>query len=499
MSQFNATGRFKDFDWLATVFYPLAVILMEAFWVSPWLNWVGVLPTFSAPRPVLHLASVVIVIVASLAITRVITRQKFPLWAIQLIIIGSGALIVLLVLAVEYRDGYTFLSGAWFGHLGQLLGDTFSQVSTIVVAILAIIYLWWRGINLGQSTSYFKDIYRSFLLGMAALVVLIIVWQLSSSGGSMPKPGAGIGINVIAFFFFGLLAIAISHLYNMRRTMPKEDAKKTSVWRWLPVILGVLIVMILIGFGIASAISPEFIDVLGSGTSAVFWFFGKIFEYITIPFIYIGQGLVTAFYWFIGLFKGCNAPSEEASSNMSAPQWGVEQSADLSPLVVSIIKWSVLAVIIIVVIFILARAVARYRERRAQDEFDETRESLFSWKGLMADLKEMFKRNPKPGAIAPPYQFDENAIGTLNIREVYRHLQWEAGRSGIARLRHETATEYKARIEHIVPDSAPPLDNITDMYESVRYGEEMASVDKEKRANNLWQDIKEMLRKLRGA
>jgi hypothetical protein len=492
--------RFKHLDWLSVVFYPLAVILMEAFWVSPWLNWVGVWPFFSAARPVLSLASVIIVIVASLVITRVFTQKKLPLWTIQLIVIGSGLVTMLLVLAVEYADGYTFLSASWFGHIGQVLGNTFTHASTIVVAIPAIIYLWWRGIMLGQSTSYFKDIYRSFILGMAALIALIIFWQISAASGSIPKPGSEIGINVIAFFFFGLLAIAISHLYNMRRTMPKEEARLTSVWRWLPVMLGVIGGVIIIGFGVASAISPDFIQVLGNGAQAVLGFLGKIFEYIMYPIIYIVQGLAIAFQWFMRLFSGGQAETSEFSGNMTMPDMAVVQTGELSPTVTAIIKWSVLAIIIAVVIFILARAISRYRARHAQEDFDEVRESLFSWRGLRDDLKELFKsmgRKRKPPKPAP-YHFDEDAAGRLDIREIYRHMQWEAGRSGIPRRRHETAGEYARRIEHIVPDSAPPLSSLTDMYENVRYGEEIASVDKENSANSIWQTLKGLLRKLRG-
>src|SRR4030067_3634289 len=90
-------SRFKNLDWLAMVFYPLAVILMEAFWVSPWLSYIGVWPFFSEARPVLSLASVIIVIVVSLLVTRIFTRQKMPLWAIQDIIIGGGLVTMLLV------------------------------------------------------------------------------------------------------------------------------------------------------------------------------------------------------------------------------------------------------------------------------------------------------------------------------------------------------------------------------------------------------------------
>jgi hypothetical protein len=489
--------RFKNFDWLAVVFYPLAVILMEAFWVAPWLSWIGVWPAFTEARPVLSLASVIIVIVASLMITRIFTAKKWALGKIQLIIIGSGLLTMLLVLAVEYADGYTFLSGGWFGHIGQVLGDTFSHAGAIVIAIPAIIYLWWRGIMLGQSTSYFRDIYRSFLLGMAAFIVLIILWQITAASGSIPKPGAEIGINVIAFFFFGLLAISITHLYNMRRAMPKEEAKLTSVWRWLPVMFGVIGGMIIIGFGVASAISPDFIDSIGRSANAVFGFLGQIFEYIMVPFIYIAQGLVIAFIWFVRLLPHDQpGQTDNPSGNMTMPFTGGE-GVELSPVVTSVIKWSVLAIIVALVIFILAKAITRYRARHAQEDFDEVRESLFSWKGLRADLKELFKRKPK-AAVAPPYKFDENTTGQLNIREIYRYLQWEAGRLGIRRRRHETAEEYAKRIEHIVPESALPLGSLTDMYENVRYGEEIASVDKEKSANSLWQNLKGLIRKLRG-
>ena len=68
-------SRFRNLDWLATVFYPLAVILMEVFWVSPWLSWAGGLTFFSEARPVLHLPSVIIVIIISLFIGAVITLQ----------------------------------------------------------------------------------------------------------------------------------------------------------------------------------------------------------------------------------------------------------------------------------------------------------------------------------------------------------------------------------------------------------------------------------------
>jgi hypothetical protein len=111
----------------------------------------------------------------------------------------------------------------------------------------------------------------------------------------------------------------------------------------------------------------------------------------------------------------------------------------------------------------------------------------------------MGKRFQRKPSAAPPYRFDEDAGVRLDIREIFRHLQWEAGRSGISRRPHETALEYARRIENAVPESGAPLTGLTGMYESVRYGEGSPPEEKIESANSLWQNLKGLLRKLRGA
>ncbi len=493
-------ARIRSFDWLAVVFYPLSVTLMEVFWISPWLSWIGGLSFFTETRPVLHLASVIIVIIISLVVTRIIIRQKMPMHVIQIIIIGSGFLTMLFVLGIEYADGYTFLSGQWFIHTFEVLGNTFSHPGMVVVAIPAVIYLWWRGITLGQSTPYFKDVYRSFLLGMIALVVLVIIWQISQTAFKITGFGSEIGINVIGFFFFGLLAIAISHLYHMRSTMPKEEAGLTSVWRWVPVMLGVIGGMIVISFLIASSISPDFIDTLANAGKTLLEWVGKIIGYIAIPIVYIAQGIVWVFAWFIRLLTGGGQQEQNELGEMLPPELQNQEPTELPPIVGEIIKWLVLAIIIGLVIFFLAKAISRYRARRAEAEIDEVRESLGGWRNLREDLSlffrslgNRFRRKP----VVPEHVFDEDAAGPFDMREIFRRLQWESARSGIPRRRHETATEYAKHIEHMVPESRLTLDDLTQMYESVRYGDETAPADKLDCANNLWQTLKEVIRKLR--
>jgi hypothetical protein len=485
-------------DWLAKVFYPLAVVLMEAFWVYPWLAWVGSWPAFHGGRPVLSLASVVITLVVSLLVTRQALKQAWGLWRVRAVIIGGGLVFILIVLGVDYRADYVFLSGGWLEYVGRTLGATLSSPGTIVVAIPALVYLWWRGIILGQTTSYFRDIYRTFLLGMVALVVLIILWQISSATERFTALGADIGLYVMAFFFFGLTAIAVSHIYIMRSSMPKEEAALTSVWRWLPIMLGVIGGMVLVGFGLASIFSPDIFRSIARALSAIGGFFGKILGYILTPIFFIIEWLIRFLKYLLSLLQGEPAPTDNITPGGPGQLFPEVTPANIPPWLQDAIKWFVVALVVGLVLFILAKAVSRIRQRRARDEIEEIHESLFSWKGLMNDLKELLKMPfRKKEELVREYHFDENAIGEMDIREIYRHVMWEGKRSGIPRRQHETAREYASHLEREVPDSTVPMDDITRVYESVRYGEMKVPEERVKSANNWWQKLRGLIRKLR--
>jgi hypothetical protein len=497
-----ATTKTKEgFDWLATVLYPLAVILMESFWVYPWLAWVGTWPAFAASRPVLSLASVIITLAVSLLATRLALRQPWSLWRVRATVVVSGLVVILLVLAVDYRTDYVFLSGSWFGYASHTLGTAFTNMQTFVLAIPVLLYLWWRGIVLGQTTSYFRDIYRTFVLGMLALIVLIIFWQISASSESFTKPGAEVGWYIMAFFFFGLVSIAVSHFYLMRRSMPREEAQLTSVWRWLPIMLGVIGGVVLVGFGVASIFSPSLFDSIGHGFNAIGHFLGTALGYILWPIIFVFEWLVKFLIFLLNLLRGTPEQSANATGNATQPPFPEVIPKELPPWVTEAIKWFVAAVIIGLVIFFLARAVSRMRQRRGRDEIEEIHESLWSWKGLRDDLKELlgmlgnrFKRRPA----AAGYSFDEDATGRMDIREIYRHVLWEGNRSGIPRRRHETPREYSGRMMRSVPEGESSLKDITGEYEDVRYGEINIPEEQVDEANRLWQTLKGMLRRLRG-
>jgi uncharacterized membrane protein len=291
--------------------------------------------------------------------------------------------------------------------------------------------------------------------------------------------------------------------------MPKEDAALTSVWRWMPIMLGVIGVVVLIGFGIASIFTPGMFETIGQGFSIVGHWLGKALEIILTPLIYLIGGLVWVFQWLLKLLGTNNEPLSQ--NGTAGGILGAEDNitGGLPPWIEDTLKWIVIVVIIGLVLFVLAKSISRYRARKAREDIDEVNESLFSWKGLKDDLKEFmnmmgnrFKRKPQEDA-AP--KFDADAEGRMDIREIFRHLQWEGRNSGVTRRLHETAAEYAYRLERAVPDSVESIDNVREsvesikgMYEEVRYGENSLPEPALDTANSVWQGIKKMIRKLRG-
>jgi hypothetical protein len=492
------TAKVKKFDWMAGAFYPLSVLLMETFWVSPLLKWAGTWPVFQNSGPVLSVGSVFLVLGISLLLTRLTANLEKPMWLIQLIVIGGAVVTILMVAGYEYRGGYTFLSGGWFQYMGRSLGDIFKHARPVLIGLPAMIYLWWRGIVLGQSTSYFKDIYRTFLVGVIVLVLLIIVWQLNAASSNIEKPGNYMTINVIAFFFFGLISIAISHLYQMRAGMPKEEASLTSVWRWLPVMLGVIGGVVLIGIAIASILTPGFFDNVGHLSSVILGGLSYVAKWVLYPIGYAAEGIMAVIKWLVNLLKNKNIAPVDQTDNISGPFYNEPATHQFSSMWGTMIKWTLVGIILVVVCIILIRTVSRSRAKRRQEDIDEERESIFSWKGLGADLKswlgmlgDRFRRHPT----AAPYDLTEN--DHMDIRTIYRHMQFEAGNVGVVRQLHETADEFAERLHKRAPDAAPPVDDLTQMYKDVRYGKDV-KMDAEQtvKANSKWQQLKERLKRL---
>ncbi len=476
---------------------------MEALWVYPWLAWIGKWPALAWQRPPLSLASLILLLSLSLFATRFFLSRRWSLLQVRLSLVACGLIAIFTVVRIEYGAGSGLLDSAWFASTAHLLLDSFSHLHPLVIALGVGLYLWWRGTVWGRSPLYFDDIYHSLLIGLIALVTLIL------ARGADPGMMSAVGLYVIGFFFCGLCALALARLQVIQKqAREKEEAVPAFSGRWIAIIAGITGGIVLEAIGTASIFSADFVALVGRLLNFTADLLLKALEYLLTPLAYLVAGLFYVVQFIVNLFRQGQTPQPFFSENTS----GIEGLPEvipkaLPPVAILAIKWGFFSLVIAGVLFLLARAVFRYRSYQSESEAEEINESLWSWEGFKADLRlffrllrQRFSRQSKKGTPAIPilsqqkWEEDESRLG---IREIYQRLLWQASHLSLARRRHETPSEYAARLGQAVSGGSTQLSELTRLYINVRYGELEAETEQVDSANNLWRAFKKLLVKLK--
>ncbi|MFC2048141.1 DUF4129 domain-containing protein [Chloroflexota bacterium] len=503
--------RLAKLNWVVVILSPLMVIMMEVCWVYPWLVWAGKWQVLVWQRPPLHLISLIFLFSVSFFVTRVFLSRQWSLIWIQVCIVSCGLVAICTVVRVEYAAGFGLLNSQWFVHTTQIILDSFSHPHPLLIALIAAAYLWWRGIILGRLPQYFgdrysNDIYRSFLVGMAALVVLLLIWGSDLGTGSQDGQASTIGLYVAGFFFFGLTALALINLQTIRRKMLHEETAVFSR-HWLGIPLGVTGGIVLVGIGIASIFSFEFAALLARLWNLTSEVLLQGLYYLLIPLGYLVAGLVYVIQFMVS-FLHQEKPQPFQTIDFSEPENVLEEGSRqlLSPEAILAIKWTFFALLAILVLFLLAKAISRYRSSRSEVEIEEIHESLWSWQGFKADVRLFFsmiwqrfrrkrKERVKESSLST-WHPKEDVQARLDIREIYRHLLWKASCSKMARHPHETPYEYARRLGQAMPNGNEQLSRLTNLYIDVRYGDLEAKDKQVDYANGIWKFLQRLLAKL---
>jgi len=493
-------SRFNKINWIADILTPSAVILTEVFWLYPWLVYFGKTLDLVVRKTPLSLLSLIITLVLSFIVTRFLLKQKWPLIWIQTLIVACGLVAIFLILRIEYNDGSNLFSSQWFVSYGHVIFNFISARHPFILAIIAGLYFWWRGISLGRSHFYFEDIYHTFMIELALMVLLVIMWGFSFQGQAVRTLNADIVIYIIGFFFFGLVAMALSNLRIVQeRLKTKGESSKNFSRKWLSIILTVIVGMVLLGIGFASIFSPQFISALGRFMQAVSNVYDKVVLFLLYAIGFIVQLISYVYQWLINLITKGKQP-EPPTMEAAAPPTNVNGNTPgtFPEWILTTVKAVILIAIVGAVIFLIYKAVQRRHSMQTDEDLDEENESLWSWGGFKSDIAEFFKmlfrrfqRKAKTVPATAPinWQPEEDVKHRLSIREIYQHLLWQGARLSIPREDFETPSEYALRLGQAVPESSEPLNKITGLYLEVRYGEQQIEEKTTADANTLWQNL----------
>ena len=496
--------RLAHLHWIATFLSPMAVILFEVLWVYSWLVWAGEWSWLDWHRPLLSLPSLILLVGISFFITRYLLSRRRSLQWLQVAIILS---VIFGVIRLEYGAGFGLLDGEWFGYTLQLLLDSFAHPQTIILGIIASVYLSWRGIRLGHSSLDFRDVYRSFLVGLTALIMLIVLWGVTRGAGSLKSLTSAVGFQVVGFFFFGLMALALVNLQAIRRRILLGEMEPLSNTRWVTILFGVVGGIVLLGAGITSIFSSDFVTSLGRLLSSALDLVSQAVGYLLIPFGFLAEVVIYVVQFIIDLISGGEQQPFQTPSFFEPailPETVVPDPLFLD--ITLVLKWTFFGLAAAAVVFLLIKAVSRFRSLQGprETEIEEISESLWSWPAFKADVLQfvrgVFRNWQRKKAVpaqvipVPGGQVTGDADDLLNVRQIYQQLLWEAATFRIQRQRQETPNEYASRLSHIVPAGSEQLRELTDLYINSRYGDTEAKHKQIEQANSLWRNLGRLIR-----
>lgn len=497
-----AVSKKTRFDVIGIIVAPLAVMLMEVFWVYPWLIWSRELEVFPWDHTPLNVFSLLFLIVSSYAVTRFIpstTRLlKWVKLALVLLIIGF-------IIHLEYTPDMIPFSGEWLKHMSQLVFDSFTTLHPVIPAITASVYLCWRGMSIASSSTFSNDISRSFLFGLIGTILLIIIW--AAGLGSESSLFSLAGLYIAGFFFFGLLALALGNFLNVRQKLLREKSAPLSSRRWLTILLSVVGGMLLVGFGIASLFSPEFLEQATGAFGDIVYRLNYLLEYLVVPIGYVMEVL-----WYIMSFIFNLLRSKETFEDFHFPEMDeIEGFEELTPAPASdfdymiIAKWAVFALLVAFVFYLLYRAARRFQSKYSDSGVEEYSESLWSWFGFTADIRMFFSRLFEGwfGSRIRQLRTRMASVGhtetvypdDMDIREIYRHVLEETETAGFKHHPYETPYEYAGRLDAAVPGINEQVDDITELYVHARYGESRLKEWETEHVNVLFRLLRMVLRK----
>lgn len=358
--------------------------------------------------------------------------------AIQMVV---GVLVIYATVGSQVSPTF---QGVDLGWLGTLFSDELPQdfgFRAILGSFMGAI-LWWRGGRIGSAEFLSESLSISFKAGVLIMAIASVV--------DMAHP-ADLNIFPIMFIFFaaGIAGLSIAHLLPASSNATEERA-------WIRVIGGVMSIVLVLGLlfsilkgEVLSAIAAPLVVVLNAIATVIFFV-------IILPIALIIDFLTRLFFGFL---SAVGNPQElpppqliggGLAEQLQSLQDGNEQSP-IAMLILQIGQWTVLGVIILIMLYILAKAYKRRSEASGAED-DAMRESVKEDADAAYDFAKLFLgmlpsrfRKQRARKFALPDD-DPNVV---DVFRVYFGMLTLAEEKGIPRPTDKTPGEYQSVLESI--------------------------------------------------
>ena len=456
----------------------LGLAAMDLAWVYPWSVLLGMWTNLARPTPLLSPLSVFGLALLGALSTQSLGRPAARNRRWRFALVSLGVLAVLLAVRLDQDPDAAGVE--WVGRMVRSLAVLLGEASGPAFAFALGLFVWWRGVRLGSQTATYVEVESAFRWGIGLLVTFVLVMVMTTRPSLRPTIEGQTTGYVVGFFFVSLLTLALGRLESLRTRT--RTLGVNGQWLAVLIVLAGLIVLLalllgqLVSFDLLLVVTRPLFDVLGGLL--------LILAYIVIiPLAYVVEWLVYLVLMLVH-FDADRPPPQLLQSgavdNLLQRLFAQGIAAD----VLAALKALGAALLLIVALAIVARAIARWRPASADAEAaDEERDSL--WvpgrvrQALLAWLRRLWQRARPAASVAlvdGELLDDETPVDSsaLSIRAVYRRLLALGEHAGAHRSAATTPLEH---LPALAATLAPAADLVllTARYSEVRYGEREAS------------------------
>jgi hypothetical protein len=464
------TGKpVKTSGWLSSAL-AIGLVIAEATWASLLIN----ILVNSSPGPHANLPfwAFAVAAVIAVAVCTAIARLRWQWWfqrSLMAVVVIVGIALSAAAISQLSTDSATWWRVAfpWLatGHRHAVIAGSVWFVAVVV---------WLRGVRLGTRPPYFLETLRSSALGLLAFVGILAGRAAQHRPNAFRTLTGNVGWLLFVWLALTVIVLALVRQRELEQQVLQRVRSRPSS-DWLVILAVPTVAVVVVASIIAVVAGPAAPAVKNAAVAS--W-----------------NGLVVAVEWLGRLLPASDARTRpvpvqthgSSSSQLQLPKPASRATVDTLQVAGAVVAIVLSIALLAIAIIFLIRKLQMVREpRRPVDEvLDEERNSVFSWRHLLAQLRQavvnlvgrMRSRvrrlwaRPKPAR--PVEAATDAGASATSVRAAYRRVLAAAHTSGWARRPSETPREFQLRLAPILgPDSGTELDRLTALYGVVRYGE----------------------------
>lgn len=464
----------------------LALAAAEVCWVAPAflaVNW-----SRNPHVPVLLWLGLLILMVGYFYYYRAVAAGRLALQLQQGLLVFGLLLSIVLVLRFHVYAGLGLQGSEYLLMPFRHLTDVAVVMPGSWLTVMILVYLWARAIHLANRSLSSASVGFSFRSGVVILVAsafLIKVFTKLDVAGF-----------VVPYFFFALLAVALSRIDEVSILPNSGKVPFTGFWIGSMVaavallsFLGLLVAVFFVGGGLTRILqwlSPVFmvIQIIIVGIGALFlMLLDWIMTQLSVDLSAFGEGLRQVLARLGQLFT-LPPPIPDAASG-----------SQTRPLIFGILQAVITLVIPASIIALVLLFTWRRLQRGGEDKGpEEVRESLFTAGAVVRNLRAIFQDGMSwlaelaemVGRFGPSSRF----LTAISIRRIYANLVRLAAELGHPRSEAQTPYEYLLILYEAFPDSQSEVELITEAYVKAHYGQVPDTRQELQRIRDSWERLR---------